>query len=219
MRYAMLALVVVIVAAVSIHQEAQPQPPSPDIVGPNDLLCIGIWDTHPTGGETLKTVRVDPQGNVSLYYIGQLKIAGMNFAQAEDAIIAAYRNSGVVKDTFASLNRLESGQSPSIQSGAIQPGDRISVALLDLVPEVRHARILTVSPGGAVGLPMLGQFRIAGLTEASAETAIQRAMSDKFNINNLAVSVLRLSPRQFEEPTVAAPGGFPAVSDGSRARK
>ena len=75
---------------------------------------IGIWDVHPTGGETLKTVRVDPQGNVSLFYLGQLRIGGMNFAQAEDAISAAYRNAGqrgrfVLHNVYAPFRTMRSG--------------------------------------------------------------------------------------------------------------
>src|SRR5438552_3833600 len=54
-----------------------------DVIVSNDLLCVGIWDNRPTGGETLKTVRVDPQGFISLYYIGQLKVSGLTFEQAE----------------------------------------------------------------------------------------------------------------------------------------
>ena len=54
-----------------------------DTLAVNDLLCIGIWDVRPTGGESLKTVRVDSQGFVSLYYVGQVRIAGKTMEQAE----------------------------------------------------------------------------------------------------------------------------------------
>src|SRR5206468_579641 len=61
------AVVVAFCGLFSLSARAQlTPPPSPDVVGVNDLLCIGVWDNRPTGGETLKTVRVDPQGNVSL---------------------------------------------------------------------------------------------------------------------------------------------------------
>ena len=136
----------------------------PDIVGVNDLLCIGIWEIRPTGGETLKTVRVDPQGNVSLYHLGQVKLAGLTFEQAEAAIATAYRNNTILDNAAPSLNRLESGAAPSITSGLIAAGDRLSIRIFDLVPDVQESRLLTVSAGGKVGLPLLGQFQVAGLT-------------------------------------------------------
>jgi protein involved in polysaccharide export with SLBB domain len=176
----------------------------PDIVGVNDLLCIGIWEIRPTGGETLKTVRVDPQGNVSLYHLGQVKLAGLTFEQAEAAIATAYRNNTILDNAAPSLNRLESGAAPSITSGLIAAGDRLSIRIFDLVPDVQESRLLTVSAGGKVGLPLLGQFQVAGLTEAAAEQAITKAMEDKYNLHHIPISVLRLGPRQTAEPTVAA---------------
>jgi protein involved in polysaccharide export with SLBB domain len=185
--------------------KAQNQPAAPpDIVGVNDLLCIGIWEIRPTGGETLKTVRVDPHGNVSLYYIGQVKLAGLTFEQAEEAIASAYRNNSLLDNAAPSLNRLETGAAPSIGSGVIASGDRLSIRIFDLVPDVQESRLLTVSAGGKVGLPLLGQFQLAGLTEADAEKAITKALEDKFNLHHIPISVLRLAPKQSAEPTVAA---------------
>lgn len=177
---------------------------NPDVVGVNDLLCVGIWEIRPTGGETLKTVRVDPQGNVSLYYIGQVKVAGMAFDQAEAAVAAAYRNNSILENAAPSLNRLESGAAPAITSGLIAAGDRLSIRIFDLVPDVQEARLLTVTAGGKVGLPLLGQFQLAGLSEAAAEQAIAKALEDKFNLKHIPISVLRLGTRQSAEPTVAA---------------
>ena len=70
--------------------------------------------------------------------------------------------------------------------------------------EASTARVFTVSDGGKVGLPLLGQFKVAGMTEADAEAAITRAFELQFGLRSVPVSVLRLGPRQEAEPTVAS---------------
>lgn len=175
-----------------------------DMIAPDDLLCIGIWDVRPTGGETLKTVRVDPKGNVSLYYIGEVRVGGKSFEEAEHDIAEAYRGTGTLAVPAPSLNRLESAANASTTSAKIAAGERISVRILDLVPDIEESRVLTVSEGGKVGLPLLGQFKVAGLTEAEVELAVARTMEDQFNLKKIPVSVLRLAPHQSSEPTTAA---------------
>ena len=91
-----------------------------------------------------------------------------------------------------------------MQYGPIAVGERISVRVLDLVPDVEQSRIFTVSEGGKVGLPLLGQFKVAGITEGDAEAAITRAFELQFGLRSVPVSVLRLGPRQEAEPTVAS---------------
>jgi protein involved in polysaccharide export with SLBB domain len=191
--------------------------PIVDVIVANDLLCIGIWDNRPTGGETLKTVRVDGNGYVSLFYIGQLKLAGLTFEQAERSIADTYRANGALENCAPSLNRLEPAHAATVRSANISAGDRISVRILDLVPDVEQSRIFTVSDGGKVGLPLLGQFKVEGMTEANAEVAITRAFEQQFNLRNIPVSVLRLGARQNSEPTVAAePGIHPNQSPQQR---
>ena len=51
---------------------------------------------------------------------------------------------------------------------------------------------MTVSDGGRVGLPLLGQFTLAGLSEADAEKAITQAFEQRFGVQNLPVSVLSI---------------------------
>ena len=175
-----------------------------DVVGSNDLLCIGIWDVRPTGGETLKTVRVDEKGYVQLYYVPPVKVAGKTFEQAEKEIADVYRGNGVLQAPVPSINRLETAATASVAAGKIGVGDRVSVRIFVIVPGVEEARILTVSEGGKVGLPVLGQFKLAGLSDAEAELAIAKALEDQYNIQKIPVSVLRLGSHQANEPTVAA---------------
>lgn len=175
-----------------------------DMIATNDLLCVGIWDVRPTGGETLKTVRVDEKGNISLFYVGQVRVAGRSFEDAEKEIGDAYRASNQLQNAIPSVNRLETGATASLASGPIVAGERISVRVLHLVPDIEESRVFIVSEGGKVGLPLLGQFKVAGMTEADAEKAIVRAFEEQLNLRNIPVSVLRLGPNQRAEPTTAA---------------
>ena len=175
-----------------------------DTIAINDLLCVGVWELRPTGGERLKTVRVDAQGNVSLYFIGTVRVVGRTFEQAEKDIADAYRANHVLGDAAASVNRLETAAAASVPAGKIAPGDRICVRIFDLHPNVEESRVFNVSDGGSVGLPLLGQFKLGGLTEAEAEQAIARTLEEKSIARNTPVSVLRLGPNQPSEPTTDA---------------
>ena len=196
--------VVMILLLITARAFAGPATQPVDTIVANDLLCIGIWDIRPTGGESLKTVRVDAQGNVSLYYVGTVRLGGKTFSQAEKEIGDAYQASGVLKAPQPSVNRLETGDAVAVKSGKIAVGEKVSVRIFDLVPDVEVSRIFTISDGGKVGLPVIGQFPLAGRTEAEAEKDITRTLQEQFGIPNIPVSVLRLGPKQKSEPTTAA---------------
>jgi protein involved in polysaccharide export with SLBB domain len=200
-RYFVLAAIVMLMGFSSF---ALPSTQPVDTIATHDLLCIGIWDIRPTGGESLKTVRVDGQGNVSLYYVGTVRIGGKTFAQAEKEIADAYQASGVLKTPQPSVNRLETAEGVAIKSGKIAAGEKVSIRIFDLVPDVEVSRILTISEGGKVGLPLIGQFPLAGRTEAEAEQDIARTLQEQFGLPKIPVSVLRLGPKQKSEPTTAA---------------
>ena len=108
------------------------------------------------------------------------------------------------QEPLPSVNRLEAAATASVRVDKIAVGDRVSVKILDLVSGLEEARVLTVSEGGKVGLPLLGQFKLAGLTEADAEQAVIKALEERFDLRKIPVSVLRLGARQQSEPTVAA---------------
>jgi protein involved in polysaccharide export with SLBB domain len=208
-----------VVASMIRIAAAAPATQPVDVIVANDLLCVGIWDNRPTAGETLKTVRVDPQGFISLFYVGQVKVSNLTFEQAEKVISDVYRANGVLENSAPSVNRLEAAHAATITSGPISAGDRISVRILDLVPDVEQCRVFTVSDGGKVGLPLLGQFKVAGMTETAAEQAISRAMEQQFNLRNMPVSVLRLSARQTAEPTTASEPAARPPAAGGRGRQ
>lgn len=174
-------------------------PPHSDTVKPGDLLCIGVAGLLPGELETLKTVHVNGTGEVSLFYVGQVKIGGLRFDQAERVIAAQYNQRQLVVDAPVTVNRLDGGG----ELRTLGPGDRVSIRIEELTGdggEVR--RVLPISGEGNVGLPLLGQLHIGGLEEWQAEVAIAKAYESHQILQQPAISVVRLKPTENEEPTV-----------------
>jgi protein involved in polysaccharide export with SLBB domain len=69
--------------------------------------------------------------------------------------------------------------------------DLLSISITDVVgPGVETIKSVRVSESGNVSLPLIGQFRAEGLTEAQLETEIQRAYRDANLMPNTQVSVI-----------------------------
>jgi protein involved in polysaccharide export with SLBB domain len=183
--------------------------PDTDTVAPGDTLCIGVSDLHPARAELLKTVHVTAAGDVRLFYVGSIHIAGLSFEDAEKAIAKAYKDAAISNDSAVTINRLATGTPPA----TLKPGDRLSIKIIDLAGSGRSvARILPLSPAGKLSLPYLGQIKLAGYSEAEAETAIQKAYADKQIVKEALISVLLLQPGESTEPTIEPPEPDPAAS-------
>lgn len=79
---------------------------------------------------------------------------------------------------------------PAARDYAIGRNDLVSVAITDLVaPNVETVRSTRVSESGTISLPLVGQVKAAGLTEAELEKAIGKAYKDANLIENAQVSV------------------------------
>jgi len=86
------------------------EPPHPQ-GNPVDLYRIVPGDVLSTeGGKnqelTRENVRVDEKGEINLLYIGKIKAAGKTKAEIEEAINAAYRESGNYESPQVSINVL-----------------------------------------------------------------------------------------------------------------
>src|SRR5688572_16554640 len=76
------------------------------------------------------------------------------------------------------------------QDYVIGRNDLLSISISDLVgPGVETVKQARVSESGNVSLPLVGQVRAEGLTEAQLETEIQRAYRDANLMPNAQVSV------------------------------
>jgi polysaccharide export outer membrane protein len=72
----------------------------------------------------------------------------------------------------------------------IGPDDLLGVSITDLIaPGVETVKSTRVSTSGSISLPMVGQIKAAGLTEAELEKAVVQAYRDANIIQNAQVSV------------------------------
>jgi RNA polymerase sigma factor (sigma-70 family) len=170
-----------------------------DTVRPGDLLCVGVGGLRQGEVETLKTAHVNVAGEVSLLYVGAVKIGGMRFDEAEKAIAARYKEAQLLVETLVTVNRLGSGG----ETRTLGAGDRVSIRIEELAgPGEEVRRVLPVSGEGNVGLPLIGQVHIGGLDEGQAEAVIAKSYEEHLFLQKGVVSVVRLTGDEKEEPTV-----------------
>ena len=197
---------------VAEQPKAAPEPEAgDDRVRPGDLLILTVPDLTGPSVEYLKPVRVDAKGTVPppSHVPQPLKVEGLTLAEVEAAVAKALRDAGVMEHARVWVDRMERGDAASVEPGPIKPGDIVRFSVVDVLgPGVEQVRNLHVSPAGNIGVPMLGQTKVAGLTEAEAEAAVLKAYRDKGVIEHTVVSVLR----------VKLPPGPEPIPTGARAR-
>lgn len=97
----------------------------------------------------------------------------------------------------------------------IGPNDLLSVSITDLVgPGVETVKQQRVSESGNISLPLIGQIRAEGLTEAELEKVVQQAYRDANLIQNAQVSVIVAEARARTFSilgSVAAPGQYAII--------
>jgi protein involved in polysaccharide export with SLBB domain len=157
---------------------AEEKPPGSDAVRVGDLLVITVPDLTGPAVDFVKPVRVDATGRVSLPYLKEpLPVEKLTLTEVERAVNDALRAAKVLDPPAAWVDRMErGGESASVQPGPIAPGDVLRFSLVDVHgPGVERVRHLHVSEAGNVGLPFLGQTKVAGMTEIEAEAAVLKA--------------------------------------------
>lgn len=94
------------------------------VIVPNDIIQVTITGLFGPGIESVRPAqKVSSSGKISLPYINQVKVAGLTEAQAEEAIRAAYRDSGMMADAPVTVTTLQSqGQTFSINGAVARPG-------------------------------------------------------------------------------------------------
>lgn len=98
--------------------------PVDSVIVPNDIIQVTITGLFGPGVESVRPAqKVSSSGKISLPYINQVKVAGLTEAQAEEAIRAAYRDSGMMADAPVTVTTLQSqGQTFSINGAIARPG-------------------------------------------------------------------------------------------------
>jgi protein involved in polysaccharide export with SLBB domain len=181
-----------------------------DPIVPGDLLVIAYPELSPPGTDYLRPSRVSADGSITVPVAGDLKVSGLTLAAAENAINRALRETRVIAHPAVSIDRHERAAAASVAPGPVAAGDVLRVSIWEIAgPGVETVRTLHVSAAGEVGLPLLGQTKLAGLTEAAAEAAVVKAYADARMVQQAIVSVLRVKPPQGVEPvpTPAHPAG------------
>lgn len=101
---------------------------------------------------------------------------------------------------------------PGTSDYAIGRNDLVSISVTDLVaPNVETVRTNRVSESGMISMPLIGQVKAAGLTEAELEKAISKAYREANIIQNaqVSVSVAEARARTFSIlGSVAQPGQY-----------
>jgi protein involved in polysaccharide export with SLBB domain len=177
-------------------------PADSDRVRPGDLLIRTVADLAGPG-EYVKPVRVGADGTVPrLAHVEKpLKVEGLTLAEVEAAVASAMRDDGMMQQASVWVDRMERAEAATVEPGPIKPGDVVRFSVVDLLgPGVEQVRNLHVSEAGNIGLPVLGQTKVAGLTEAEAEAAVRRAYREKGVIEHTLVSVLRIKLPPGPEP-------------------
>ena len=171
----------------------------PDVIGIGDLLAIDLFNLTDKGG-SIKEARVDARGRASLPLLGRVPVAGRTLAEAEKAIAQAYRENNVAPHVGVAIDRVERGRPEHAARGPLAPGDVVRLAVWDLASGGQTVRDLHVGETGNVGLPILGQTKVGGLSEEQAEQVIIKAYRDAAIIENPSVELERIDPKSAVRP-------------------
>src|SRR5687767_13630583 len=96
-------------------------------VGPNDFLSISVQDPLAGGLETVRSARVSETGMLSLPNLPDpIRVAGMTELELQRAIIARYRESGIIQNAQVTVTVAEARQRTFSITGAIaRPGQYV----------------------------------------------------------------------------------------------
>jgi polysaccharide biosynthesis/export protein len=89
-----------------------------------DVVQVTITNLQGPGIESVRPAeRVSNSGNISLPYIGQVRVSGLTEAQASEAIRAAYRDAAVIADAPVTVTILQAnGNTFGINGAVARPG-------------------------------------------------------------------------------------------------
>jgi protein involved in polysaccharide export with SLBB domain len=92
-------------------------------IGSNDLLQVSITDLVGAGVETVKSARVSEKGEITLPYIGAVKVSDKTDAEAQKAIAKAFSDHNIIHNPQVSVTIAEArGRTFSILGEIARPG-------------------------------------------------------------------------------------------------
>jgi protein involved in polysaccharide export with SLBB domain len=164
-------------------------------VGKGDLVRVSIVDLSSGTGWGPVNVRVGQDGALPLPLVAVM-VDGLGEAQAAVAVEKAYRDAGLIRTAIVALRRVQAAEGADVKLGAIEAGDILRVAVWEL--NGPHAtgptlKTLKVDEQGEVTPPMLKGVKVAGLSEAEAGRAMQKAYREQGVLPAAQLTVLKVS--------------------------
>jgi protein involved in polysaccharide export with SLBB domain len=193
-------IVYVSVPTTTTQTTAVPKPaPLPHTIQDFDLLDIVIGDGVASPA-TDELVRVQADGTIRLMNVGMVKIAGLDRAAAESAIADQVQARQIMAHAVVRVTRKQSATAATAPRGPIAPGDVIHLVVRDLNGP-GHSEVVDrrVNLAGMLNIPLLGEFKVAGMTDPQAAEAVAAAYADK---QILARAMLDLTTLETAPPGV-----------------
>jgi beta-lactamase regulating signal transducer with metallopeptidase domain/protein involved in polysaccharide export with SLBB domain len=82
----------------------------------DELVTVSIMDLVGAGVETVKTSRVDADGNINLPYVGLVKASGLREVELEKAIAKTYEKQGLIRNPLVVVSLPGRGESHSLSN-------------------------------------------------------------------------------------------------------
>lgn len=103
-------------------------------IQPGELVTVSIMSLMGPDVETVKTTRVDADGNINLPYIKEIKAQGLKPTELEEAVVKAYKQKAVMDNAVVAVSRPERGEShqlAKVRQAAPAPGMAMDPAMAD----------------------------------------------------------------------------------------
>jgi len=144
-------------------------------IGRNDVITASITGLVDQFQETLVTKRVSESGNISMPYIGPVNVLDLTEAEAEQAIVRAYREANIIQNANVSVTVIEARARTFSILGAVQAQGQYAIISSDfrLLDALVLARDLT-TPIGIDNIYVIRQTRYDAPSDANGQPAQPR---------------------------------------------
>jgi len=159
---------------------------------PGDWLHVSIIDLVGPGVATYRDLHVDEQGMIGMPMVKPIKVGQLTIGKAIEAIVKQYNKENLIQTAQVTVERWEAGARSNIGHGALKTGDFVRAIVVELRGPGTESVINTqIDEQGNIQLPVVGAVKLAGLSEATAGKAIDKAYHDGNIIFNAMATVFR----------------------------
>ena len=135
---------------------------------------------------------------------GPVNVEGLPTDRAAARVSETLATANLVRDGVVTVGLLLPAAQTGVPAGPIAVGDALQVTVFDLVGAGRRlVSLATVGADGQIELPLAGLVKVAGLTEAQADDAVQGPLPRPPHPARGQPSASCASPRR-RPPTVAS---------------